>query len=131
MANSQPIISLYDEPMWESIRARAWKLQQCDDCGKFRYPPAPNCPHCLSLAATWKPLSCHGKIVSWVVFHRQYFDNFPTPYNSVAVQLAEGPLVISNLVGPEPEGSWVGKDVEVCYEEDPAIGTVPKVRLSK
>lgn len=131
MANSQAIISFYDEPMWESIRARGWKLQQCDDCSKFRYPPAPNCPHCLSLRSTWKPLSGRGQILSWVVFHRQYFDNFPTPYNSVAVQLAEGPIIISNLVGEEPEGNWIGRNVELLYADDPTIGTVPRVRLAK
>jgi uncharacterized OB-fold protein len=129
MANSQPIISMYDQPMWESIRAHGWKLQQCDDCSTVRYPPAPNCAHCLSMATTWKPLSGRGKILSWVIFHKQYFDNFPTPYNSVAVQLEEGPIVISNLIGEEPQGSWIGHEVEICYAEDSAIGTVPKMRL--
>ena len=131
MGISQRVITLYDQPMWESIRAHDWQLQQCDNCSEYRYPPAPSCPHCLSLQSTWKPLSGKGKILSWVVFHRQYFDNFPPPYNSVAVQLAEGPIVISNLVGDEPEGNWIGRDVEVTYAEDPAIGTVPKVRLAK
>ena len=69
--------------------------------------------------------------MSWVIFHRQYFDNFPPPYNSVAIQLEEGPIVISNLVGEEPKGSWIGCAVEIVYAEDPAIGTVPKVRLVK
>ena len=66
-----------------------------------------------------------------MVFHRQYFENFPPPYNSVAVQLQEGPIVVSNLVGEEPKGNWIGRNVEVTYAEDPAIGTVPKVRLVK
>jgi uncharacterized OB-fold protein len=130
MANSQAVISLYDEPMWESIRARGWELQQCDNCGQYRYPPAPNCPHCLSLSYTWKPLSGRGKILSWVVFHRQYFDNYPPPYNAVAVQLAEGPIVISNLIGEPPEGSWIGREVEICYEQDQDGGVIPKVKLA-
>jgi uncharacterized OB-fold protein len=129
MANSQAVISLYDEQMWESIRAHDWKLQQCDDCSEFRYPPAANCPHCLSMDYHWKPLKGRGTILSWVIYHRQYFDNFPPPYNVVAVQLDEGPIVMSNLVGPEPEGNWVGLKVEICYGEDVAIGTVPKMRL--
>lgn len=131
MPNSQAINIFYDEPMWTSIRAHGWKLQQCDECGQYRYPPAPSCPHCLSLKSTWKPLSGRGKILSWVVFHRQYFDNFPTPYNSVAVQLDEGPIVISNLVGEEPKESWIGRDVEIVYAESAATGTVPQVRLAK
>jgi uncharacterized OB-fold protein len=77
----------------------------------------------------WKPLKGRGTILSWVIYHRQYFDNFPPPYNVVAVQLDEGPIVMSNLVGPEPVGNWVGHKVEICYGEDVAIGTVPKMRL--
>lgn len=131
MANSQAVISLYDEPMWQSIHKHEWSLQSCDDCSEFRYPPAPNCRHCLGLNYHWKPLKGGGTILSWVIYHRQYFDNFPPPYNVVAVQLDEGPIVISNLVGDEPEGSWVGHKVEICYEQDSAIGLVPKMRLKK
>ncbi len=51
-----------------------------------------------------------------MVFHRKYFDDYPPPYNVVAVELAEGPIVVTNLVGPEPAGSWIGAAVELCYE---------------
>jgi uncharacterized OB-fold protein len=129
LANSQPIISLYDEPMWESIRARRWELQCCDSCGTFRYPPAPICANCLSMATTWMPLAGRGRIISWVVFHRQYFDDYPVPYNVVTVQLKEGPLVISNLDGRVPEGSWIGAEVEVCYGEHVSGTLIPKMRL--
>jgi len=131
MANSAAVLSMYDEPMWESIRAHDWHLQQCDDCSEWRYPPGPCCPKCLSPRSTWRPLSGRGEIASWVVFHRQYFDNWPPPYNVVAVKLAEGPLVISNLTGPEPEGSWIGRSVEVTYGSD-AVGTLlPQMRLAE
>lgn len=130
MANAQAVMSMYDEPMWASIRSHALHLQQCDDCGRFRYPPAPNCPHCLSLSQHWQPVSGQGTILSWVVFHRQYFDDYPPPYNAVAVRLAEGPILISNLVGDEPEGSWIGRPVTLCYETDAAGTVIPKVRLA-
>jgi len=130
MANSQPIISFYDQPMWQSIHRKRWELQQCDDCSTFRYPPSPTCPHCLSMSATWKPLSGRGKIISWVIFHRKYFDNFPPPYNVVTVQLEEGPLVITNLVGEEPQGSWIDRKVEIVYEPDVWGEPLPKVRLA-
>jgi hypothetical protein len=80
---------------------------------------------------TWTPLSGRGTILSWVVFHRQYLPDYPPPYNVVAVQLAEGPIVISNLVGDEPQGSWIGRDVAVCYEADADGILMPKVRLAE
>jgi uncharacterized OB-fold protein len=33
------------------------------------------------------------------------------------VQIAEGPIVVSNLVGEEPKGSWIGAEVEFVYRD--------------
>ncbi len=129
MAQSQAVAIHYDKPMWASIRAKRMELQSCDDCGEFHYPPGPTCPHCLSMTLSWKPLSGRGKIVSWVVYHRQYFDDYPPPFNVVAVQLAEGPIIITNLVGPEPEGSWIDREVEIVYEPDARGEPLNRVRL--
>jgi uncharacterized OB-fold protein len=129
MANSQPFISLLDEPLWASIEDHRWALQACSDCGTFRYPPAPVCANCLSMSSRWTPLSGRGSIISWVIFHRQYFDDYPPPYNVVAVQLEEGPLVISNLEGEEPDGSWLGRPVEVTYGRHSSGRAIPKMKL--
>lgn len=117
MGVSKPVLSLHDVPMWDSIARQRMELQCCQGCQRFRYPPAPICAHCLSMAYRWQPISGRAKILSWVVFHRQYFDDHPPPYNAVAVELEEGPIVISNLVGDTPSGSWVGKAVEFCYQQ--------------
>lgn len=130
MAYARAVLSIYDRPMWESIRARRWSLQCCDGCGRYRYPPSPACPDCLSMDYRWQPLAGSGTILSWVVFHRQYLAEYPAPYNAVAVQLAEGPIVVSNLVGPTPQGSWIGRAVAVCYEPDAEGNLMPKMQLA-
>ena len=117
MATSKPVMGLYDKPMWESMKAGKLELQKCRNCGKFRYPPAPICAHCLSMEYDWTPISGRGKILSWVIFHRQYFEDFPAPYNCVAVQLEEGPIVVTNLKGDEPKGSWIDAEVVFAYTE--------------
>ncbi|MBI3706389.1 MAG: OB-fold domain-containing protein [Proteobacteria bacterium] len=117
MANSKPVMSMYDAPMWESIGRHRLELQTCSRCARFRYPPAPICANCLSLDYRWHPIAGRGTILSWVIFHRQYFDDHVPPYNVVAVQIEEGPIILSNLVGPVPEGSWIGAEVEFCYGE--------------
>ena len=130
MANSQRLLGLYDVPMWESISEKNWKLQCCANCGKYRYPPAPICDKCLSMEYEWKPISGKGTILSWVRFHRKYFDDNPPPYNNIAVQLDEGPFVVSNLVGAEPDNSFIGKRVSVIYE--PHLDYIlPKFELDK
>ena len=130
MSYARAVMTIYDQPMWASIRDKRWSLQCCDGCGQYRYPPAPNCPNCLSLDYEWKPLSGAGKILSWVVFHREYLPEYKPPYNVVAVQLAEGPIVVSNLVGPAPEGSWIDQPVRVCYEPDTDGNLLPKMQLA-
>jgi hypothetical protein len=124
------VVTIYDEPMWASVAERRMALQRCTGCGSFRYPPGPVCPDCLSMEYEWRPLAGRGTILSWVVFHRQYLDDYKPPYNAVAVQLEEGPILMSNLIGREPEGSWIGKRVELCYEPGSGGSLLPKVRLS-
>ena len=124
--------SLYDQPMWASVDAKRMELQQC--CAPAsasairRRRPA-------RIASRWTTRGSRcpgrGKILSWVVFHRQYFDDYPPPYNVIAVQLAEGPIVMSNLSGPEPTGTWIDKPVEMIYEKGADGETLPRFRLSK
>jgi uncharacterized OB-fold protein len=122
---------MYDLPFWESARAKKLALQCCSNCETFWYPPAPICPHCLSQRFAWTPVSGRGEILSWVIFHRQYFDDHPVPYNVVTVQLAEGPIITTNLVGDKPEGDWIGRPVEIDYQSQDDGGILPVVVLAR
>lgn len=115
MADSTRVLTLHDEPMWASIERRRMQLQECSHCGAVRYPPGPVCAACLCLEHRWAEISGGGEILSWVRFHRQYFDDHPVPYNAIAVRLDEGPIIVSNLVGPEPPGEWIGRRVKLDY----------------
>ena len=124
-----PVMGLYDAPMWDSIRAEQMALQACRGCGRFRYPPGPACPHCLSPEAEWRPISGRGIILSWVVFHRQYFAAYPPPHNCIAVRLEEGVVIISTLEGEAPQGSWIGNAVHLSYRRDDTGAVLPVFRL--
>jgi uncharacterized OB-fold protein len=129
MGTSREVLSMYDQPLWENIRAGKMCLQRCAHCATFRYPPAPVCAACLSMESEWVPIQGTGTILSWVVFHRKYFDDFEPPYNAIAVQLAEGPIIISNLAGAEPAGSWIGRAVEIHYATT-SVRIVPQFKLA-
>ena len=128
MGKSNRVLGHYDKPMWESIAKRQWALQYCPQSDSFRYPPSPICPDSLSMEYEWRPIKGTGEILSWIVFHRTYFDDHPAPYNTIAVRLDEGPIVISNLIGTKPEGSWIGRRVEVVYQ-DRADYVLPQMQL--
>jgi uncharacterized OB-fold protein len=58
-------------------------------------------------------------LVSWVNFHRAYWDGYrdELPYNACLVQLAEGPLMVSKLVGPQPENLRLGMPLRVVFDD--------------
>ena len=91
-------IGVYDVPFWDYTKSHELRLQKCDDCGKFRWPPAPVCDKCLSDKVTWTKVRGAGKLKAWITFHRQYFPELAPPVNIILVELAEGPLFISDPV---------------------------------
>jgi uncharacterized OB-fold protein len=71
----------------------------------------------LSESFEWERLSGHGTLLSWVVFHRRYFPELPPPYTVAAVELAEGPILIANLLDVDEHPPVLGMAVTVTFEE--------------
>ena len=125
-----PRITPDNRPFWEAARRHELRLQRCDACGRFRYPPGPMCPDCLSERFEWRRVSGRGTISSWVVFHRVYFPAFAddAPYAVVQVELEEGPRLISNLVSSPGEKINIGMPVEVVFDDVTPELSLPRFR---
>jgi uncharacterized OB-fold protein len=55
------------------------------------------CDHCGSADLAWERMSGAGKVISWCTFEQDYYRGMiPVPYDAILVELAEGPLFISN-----------------------------------
>jgi uncharacterized OB-fold protein len=104
-------------PFWDACKAGELRLQRCADCGHLRYPVSPVCPQCLSGEAAWERVSGEGEVYSFAVFRHQYKPDWPVPYTVALIRLAEGPTMISNVVGVEPEAVRVGMPVSVVFDE--------------
>jgi uncharacterized OB-fold protein len=113
-----PNITPLNRPFWEHARAHRLAVQVCDRCSDIHYPESPVCPKCLSQSQSWKPVSGHGTLESWVDFYRAYWDGFTPnlPYRTCLVKLAEGPLFVSNLVG-DSAAAKLGAPVRVVFED--------------
>ncbi len=129
MGISPKLYSPYDKPMWESVAEGAMRLQCCDNCSTFRYPPAPCCPKCLSVDTSWMPISGDARILSWTTFHRQYLPAYPAPTTVVAVRLAEGPIMISNIDAADTPRLKIDLPVTLIYGEHPDGYALPRFRL--
>lgn len=122
--------SPYDAPLWESIEQGRMKLQRSTEGGVFRYPPGPACPETLDLDYEWAPISGKARILSWTVFHRQYLPAYPAPHLVVAVQLEEGPIMVSYMDHSELDGVRLDAPVEMVYADHPDGYKVPKFKLA-
>jgi len=73
------------------------RLQACADCREISWPPVKECEHCGGARLTWEPMSGRGKVVSWCTFERDYYNGaLPIPWDTILVELEEGPLFVSN-----------------------------------
>jgi len=78
----------------------ALHLQRCP-AGHTWLPPREHCPTCLATAAEMVTASGAATLVSWVVYRRSFdpATDDRVPYNVALVELAEGPRLLTNLVG--------------------------------
>jgi uncharacterized OB-fold protein len=129
-AKPLPPATNLSRPFWEATRRNELRLQRCDVCGRHWFPPASNCPQCLSLRYQWSRVSGRGKVWSWIVMHQRYFSAFEQdlPYVVAFVQLEEGPFLISTLVEIERGAIRCDLPVEVLFEQVTSEIHIPKFR---
>lgn len=125
-----PEIDEVNRPFWDGARASRFLLMRCDDCGRFRFPPNPACKKCLSMKGTWTPASGRGAIWSWAVLHKAYFPEAEVPYRVAIVELAEGPLIATNIVDAREDQLRIGAPVEVTFKKLGGDITLPVFRLA-
>ena len=111
-----PIITLDAKFFWDAADKEQFLGQKCGDCGKFRFPPRPMCPHCFSVKREEVPLSGRGTVHSLTIpRHPQPFGFKESPLVAV-IQLEEGIRIVSNVVGIKPEDVKMDMEVEVAFE---------------
>lgn len=115
-------------PFWEHAKAHRLAMQHCPRCNDLRFPATHVCPVCLADAQDWKVVSGNATVLYWVRIHRAYWPGFAgeLPYTVCAVQLVEGPVLLTNLVGIAHEEIRSGMPVHAVFEDVTAELTLPK-----
>lgn len=105
-------------PFWDGCARHELRVQECRACRSRWLPGSVVCPRCWSDAVAWSVATGEGTVVSFVVYRRSYHPAFASlvPYVVAVVELAEGPRLVSNVVGIPPERVVVGMPVRVEFQ---------------
>ncbi|WP_399926385.1 Zn-ribbon domain-containing OB-fold protein [Streptomyces kanamyceticus] len=129
-------------PFWAYAARGELRIQTCTTCAEPRFPPRPCCPHCQSFDTTWRRMSGHGRIWSYVIPHPPLLPAYAAhaPYNTILVELADAPRIrlVGNLVttpdaplnSVDPAKLRIGAKVQAVFA-DVAGTTVPRWILER
>src|SRR5581483_10256016 len=118
------------QPFWDGCAKGQLLLQRCTQCGAYRHPPSPICAACLSTEDEWLPASGRGTVYTFSIVRQALARAWQpfVPYVVAVIELKEGPRVVSNVVGIEPEAVQIGMGVEVVFEPISDAITLPLFR---
>lgn len=106
----EPTISPETAPYWKAARERRLVIPRCRACAKTHFYPRGICPFCYATDLEWIEASGKGTIYSFS--HMRVGD---PPYVMAFVTLAEGPTMMTNIIGSEPEKLAIGDDVKLTF----------------
>jgi len=123
-----PVPDADSQPFWEGCRKHRLRIQKCAECGQVRWPPSIVCPECLSQNTDWIVSGGRGKVYTYVVYHQAFHPAFEEelPYVVAVVELEEGPLILSNIVGCPHDFVKCEMPVEVTWEDITEEFSLPK-----
>lgn len=113
-------------PFWQAAEEGRFLGKRCSDCGKFHWYPRTVCPFCASGNTEWAALSGAGQVHAFSTLRRA-----SPPYTVAYVQLAEGPLVLTNLVDMGETPLAIGMPVQVVFRRTEDGRNAPKFTLAK
>jgi len=117
-----------DQPFWDACSEHHFLVHRCGRCGRS-YWPASCCVDHGSADMEWVEASGRARLHTYVIIHHLFGTAFrEMPYNVAVVELEEGPLFHSNIVGCDDDALVVDMDLEVVFEDQPEGFTLPVFR---
>lgn len=105
-----PNVSSENREYWDAAQRGVLVLKTCRSCGKAHHYPRSACPYCFSTNTEWREASGAGVIYSFTVMRRE------RPVTAPAyVMLDEGILMLSSIVGCDPDAIGIGMPVQVSF----------------
>jgi uncharacterized OB-fold protein len=115
---------------WESCREQRLLVQHCADCGAYQFYPRASCSSCSGSSLGWAEAAGTGTVTTFTICRVPVAEAYAedVPYVVALVKLEEGPTMMSNIVGCDPESVAIGMPVEVVFEPRSAEISLPQFR---
>lgn len=125
----------WTEPFWAAARRHELVFARCHDCGQFRMPPTPFCPHCRSQAIDWVPSDGRAILYSYTIVERAIMPGMEEclPYVPAIAEFPDTPGVrlITNVVGSELYRIMIGKVALLDWLTLPDGTVLPVFRMAE
>ncbi|MDO8389877.1 MAG: Zn-ribbon domain-containing OB-fold protein [Actinomycetota bacterium] len=112
---------------WDACAQGRLLLPRCDDCHQYIWYPRLFCPHCASSNVRYTEVSGRGSVYSFTIVRKgsgPYKEH--APYVIAYVELAEGPRIMTNVVGMAADDVHVGMAVRVVFEPAGDTDAIPR-----
>lgn len=112
-ARPLPEIDDVSRPFWEAAARGEVVYQECPDCGHRQLYPRALCTACGAEPA-WQQASGRGTVHTFTVIRQNLAEPFRSlvPYVVAIVELEEGPRLMTNVIGCDPDQVRIGLPVE-------------------
>ena len=117
---------------WEGAKAGELRLQACNSCAETYFPPRAFCPKCGSRDVKVVKASGRGRLYSYIINHLPS-PGYTPPFTVAIVELEEGPRLMTNLLGVEPDPAKIELDMalEVTFEKLTDEISLPQFKPAK
>lgn len=113
------------EPYWQAAVQGTLKVMYCLACAQHYVHPRPYCPHCGSDRTEWHDAAGTGTIYTFTVTARA-----PVFQVTAMVQLTEGPIMMTAIVGSDPAVLAIGQAVTVDFQPTDGGPPLPVFRAA-
>ena len=114
----KPTASWETRAYWEGAGRGELVLQRCKSCGSVQHRPRAVCVSCLDDEIEHFVASGRGSVYTYTITNQNGVPPFrdAVPYVLAYVELEEGPRLMTNIVGCEPDAVSIGMDVVVDFQ---------------
>lgn len=119
LPTGEPNVTHETKPYWDATAEGRLDLPRCPACDLVIWYPRSICPDCQNTDLVWETMSGAGTVYSYTVTRagvgRKWREHLPLVV--AYVQLAEGPIVLTNIVDVDPDTVTIGMAVTAVFDD--------------